>query len=163
MSGLKRRPDCSWLDRQHLFTSGTMTTQAIGSKWPQLTTELGVTMLELQEVSKIYRNKVKAVDGVSFSMGTGVLGLLGHNGAGKTSLMQMVATLTKPSAGSIRFQGEDIARKPDVLRPRLGYLPQDFGVYDNLTARELLQYVAALKGVRDRERIQTMLELVNLH
>ena len=77
--------------------------------------------------------------------------------------MQMVATLTKPSAGSIRFQGEDIARKPDVLRPRLGYLPQDFGVYDNLTARELLQYVAALKGVRDRERIQTMLELVNLH
>ena len=120
-------------------------------------------MLELQAVSKVYRNQVRAVDAVSFSMGTGVLGLLGHNGAGKTSLMQMVATLTKPSAGSIRFRGEDIVRKPDVLRQALGYLPQDFGVYDNLSGRELLQYVAALKGVRDRDRIQQMLELVNLH
>ncbi|MFZ5843570.1 MAG: ABC transporter ATP-binding protein [Pseudomonadota bacterium] len=120
-------------------------------------------MLELQAVSKVYRNQVRAVDAVSFSMGTGVLGLLGHNGAGKTSLMQMVATLTKPSAGSIHFRGEDIARKPDVLRQTLGYLPQDFGVYDNLSGRELLQYVAALKGVRDRDRIQQMLELVNLH
>lgn len=120
-------------------------------------------MLELQAVSKVYRNQVRAVDAVSFSMGTGVLGLLGHNGAGKTSLMQMVATLTKPSAGCIRFRGEDIARKPDALRQTLGYLPQDFGVYDNLSGRELLQYVAALKGVRDRDRIQQMLELVNLH
>ncbi|HEX4910009.1 MAG TPA: ABC transporter ATP-binding protein [Permianibacter sp.] len=120
-------------------------------------------MLELQAVSKIYQNKVKAVDAVSLTMATGVLGLLGHNGAGKTSLMQMVATLTKPSAGSIRFRGEDIVRRPDALRPTLGYLPQDFGVYDNLTGRELLQYVAALKGVRDRDRVQHMLELVNLH
>ncbi len=120
-------------------------------------------MLELHSVSKTYRNNVKAVDEVSFAMGTGVLGLLGHNGAGKTSLMQMVATLTKPSSGSIRFKGEDIVRNPDALRPQLGYLPQDFGVYDNLTARELLQYVAALKGVRDRDRLQSMLELVNLH
>jgi ABC-2 type transport system ATP-binding protein len=120
-------------------------------------------MLELQDVSKTYRNAVKAVDGVSLSMGAGVLGLLGHNGAGKTSLMQMVATLSRPTAGSIRFRGEDIARKPDVLRARLGYLPQDFGVYDNLSARELLRYVAALKGVKDHGRIQSMLELVNLH
>ena len=120
-------------------------------------------MLELQAVSKTYRNRVKAVDEVSLAMGTGVLGLLGHNGAGKTSLMQMVATLTKPSAGNILFRGEDIVRKPDALRPHLGYLPQDFGVYDNLSARELLQYVAALKGVHDRDRIQAMLELVNLH
>ncbi|NQD38142.1 ABC transporter ATP-binding protein [Permianibacter sp. IMCC34836] len=120
-------------------------------------------MLALQDVSKTYRNGVKAVDGVSFSMGAGVLGLLGHNGAGKTSLMQMVATLSKPSAGSIRFRGDDIVDKPDLLRARLGYLPQDFGVYDNLSARELLQYVAALKGVKERGRIQSMLELVNLH
>lgn len=120
-------------------------------------------MLQLQSVSKTYRNQVKAVDDLSLSMGTGVLGLLGHNGAGKTSLLQMVATLTKPSAGHILFQGEDIVRKPDALRSKLGYLPQDFGVYDNLSARELLQYVAALKGVHDRDRIQHMLELVNLH
>lgn len=120
-------------------------------------------MLELQSVSKVYRNQVKAVDAVSLSMGTGVLGLLGHNGAGKTSLMQMVATLTKPSSGRILFRGEDIARTPDLLRQTLGYLPQDFGVYDNLSGRELLQYVAALKGVRDRDRIQQILELVNLH
>jgi ABC-type multidrug transport system ATPase subunit len=92
-----------------------------------------------------------------------VVGLIGHNGAGKTSLMQMIATLTRPSSGRILWQGEDIALKPDAIRRRLGYLPQDFGVYPNLTALEFMRYFAALKGVRDPARIRRLLEMVNLH
>ena len=92
-----------------------------------------------------------------------MLGLLGPNGAGKTPLRQMIATVTKPSGGRILFQGSDIAKRPDDLRRRLGYLPQDFGVYDNLTAFEFLTYFASLKGVHDRKRIGEMLEMVNLH
>ena len=106
----------------------------------------------------------KAVDDVSFVIPKGrVVGLLGHNGAGKTTLMQMIATLCRPSRGSIRLDGEDIVRRPELMRRRLGYLPQDFGVYANLTALEVLQYFAALKGVRDIGRIRRLLEQVNLH
>ncbi|MBV1775085.1 ABC transporter ATP-binding protein [Burkholderiaceae bacterium DAT-1] len=93
----------------------------------------------------------------------GVVGLIGHNGAGKTTLMQMIATLTRPISGTILFNGIDIVRHPDAIRTRLGFLPQDFGVYPNLTALEFMQYFAALKGVRDARRIQHLLELVNLH
>jgi ABC-type multidrug transport system ATPase subunit len=92
-----------------------------------------------------------------------VLGLLGPNGAGKSTLMQMLATITRPTSGRIRFRDVDVVAKPDALRRRLGYLPQDFGVYDNLTAFEFLSYFAALKGVHSRKRIQEMLESVNLH
>jgi ABC-type multidrug transport system ATPase subunit len=92
-----------------------------------------------------------------------VLGLLGPNGAGKSTLMGMIATVTRPTEGRITFGGTDLARDPDAVRRRLGYLPQDFGVYDNLSARETLRYFAALKGVHDRNRIQAMLETVNLH
>ena len=77
--------------------------------------------------------------------------------------MQMIATITRPTSGRVRWNGVDLARDPDALRRRLGYLPQDFGVYDNLTAREFLAYLAALKGVRDRRRVAAMLEAVNLH
>jgi ABC-type multidrug transport system ATPase subunit len=77
--------------------------------------------------------------------------------------MQMLATITKPTSGSIVFDGIDVVAKPDALRRRLGYLPQDFGVYDNLTAQEFLSYFAALKGVRDKQRVPAMLEAVNLH
>jgi ABC-type multidrug transport system ATPase subunit len=77
--------------------------------------------------------------------------------------MQMVATLTRPTAGRIVFDGVDVARDPDAVRRRLGYLPQDFGVYENLTPLELLDYIGRLKGVRRRERAMEVLELVNLH
>lgn len=77
--------------------------------------------------------------------------------------MQMVATITQPSSGAVRFDGVDIAKDPDHLRRRLGYLPQDFGVHDNLTALEFLTCFAALKGVKRRERVMELLELVNLH
>ena len=119
--------------------------------------------LTLEGVTKRFRNGVVAVNDVSLALGTGVLALLGPNGAGKTTLMQMLATITKPSAGRILFDGVDIARDPDLLRRRLGYLPQDFGVYDGLTALEFLTYFAALKGIHNRARVTEMLELVNLH
>ncbi|MGZ8290505.1 MAG: ABC transporter ATP-binding protein [Telluria sp.] len=120
-------------------------------------------MLELRNVVKKFGRDFTAVDDVSLSLGRGVVGLIGHNGAGKTTLMQMIATLTRPTGGAILFNGEDIARKPDLIRRRLGFLPQDFGVYPNLSALEFMQYFAALKGVRDPARIRRLLELVNLH
>jgi ABC-type multidrug transport system ATPase subunit len=120
-------------------------------------------MLELEQVTKRFPGGVVAVNDLSLSLAGGVLGLLGPNGAGKTTLMQMIATITQPSSGTIRFDGVDVGKDPDHLRRRLGYLPQDFGVYDNLTALEFLTYFAALKGVRSRQRVMELLELVNLH
>ena len=120
-------------------------------------------MLEIESVSKRFRKGNYGVRDLSLRVEGGVLGLLGPNGAGKTTLMQMVATITRPTGGAIRFRGIDITKDPDSLRSRLGYLPQDFGVYDNLTAREFLSYFAALKGVHDRAKIDSMLESVNLH
>ncbi|HKS25589.1 MAG TPA: ABC transporter ATP-binding protein [Thermoanaerobaculia bacterium] len=120
-------------------------------------------MLQLDNVSKRYRAGNYGVRDVSLELTSGVVGLLGPNGAGKSTLMQMIATITRPTAGRILWRGEDLTRHPDALRARLGYLPQDFGVYDNLTPEEFLGYIAALKGVRDRARIGAMLEAVNLH
>nr|WP_228530998.1 MULTISPECIES: ABC transporter ATP-binding protein [Myxococcaceae] len=117
----------------------------------------------MQNVTKTYGKSVHAVAGVSLTLERGVIGLIGHNGAGKTTLMQMVATLTRPTSGRILFDGVDIAAKPEAIRRRLGFLPQDFGVYANLTALEFMQYFAALKGVRDPARIRQLLERVNLH
>jgi ABC-2 type transport system ATP-binding protein len=120
-------------------------------------------MLRIESVSKRFRSGSYGVRDVTFTAKGGVLGLLGRNGAGKTTLMQMIATVTKPTAGRIFFRDEDVLARPDALRRRLGYLPQDFGVYDNLTAFEFLSYFAALKGVRSKAKVQEMLEMVNLH
>jgi len=120
-------------------------------------------MLSLDNVTKAYRGGKFGVRGLSLEARAGVLGLLGPNGAGKTTLMQMIATVTRPTGGRIVFDGTDVARDPEAVRRRLGYLPQDFGVYDNLTAFELLDYLARLKGVRSRARVLELLELVNLH
>ena len=119
-------------------------------------------MLQMQDVSKTF-GKLQAVDGVTLDLKPGVVGLIGHNGAGKSTLMQMLATLTRPTSGRILLDGEDIVAKPELMRRRLGYLPQDFGVYPHLTAMEFLQYFAALKGVRNPQRLHELLELVNLH
>ena len=100
---------------------------------------------------------------LSLEVKSGVVGLLGPNGAGKTTLMQMIATITRPTSGRILFRGADVTKRPNELRRKLGYLPQDFGVYDNLTATEFLNYFAALKGVRSKKRVMEMLESVNLH
>lgn len=120
-------------------------------------------MVKIESVSKRFRGGNFGVKDFSLEMKGGVLGLLGPNGAGKTTLMQMLATITKPTAGNIFFRSEDIFKNPDELRSRLGYLPQDFGVYDNLTAYEFLSYLSSLKGIHSKTRVQEMLELVNLH
>jgi ABC-type multidrug transport system ATPase subunit len=120
-------------------------------------------MLVVESVSKKFKTGNFGVRDLSLTAHGGVLGLLGPNGAGKTTLMQMIATITRPTAGRILFRDRDIVRDPEPLRRVLGYLPQDFGVYDNLTAQEFLSYFAALKGVRGTSRIREMLEAVNLH
>src|SRR6516164_4929792 len=121
--------------------------------------------LDVRNLSKTYRGGVHALRGVELSLSAGVLGLLGPNGAGKSTLMRILATITKPSSGQVTWQGSDIAQDPDALRSVLGYLPQDFGVYPNLTAIEFLDYLAAVKGVpavAAEKRIAELLELVNL-
>lgn len=104
-----------------------------------------------------------ALRGLNLSIGPGLLGLLGPNGAGKSSLMRILATITKPTSGTVRWNDLDIAHTPDPLREVLGYLPQDFGVYPNLNAVEFLEYMAAIKGLRNAgQRINDLLEMVNL-
>jgi len=121
--------------------------------------------LSVENLSKNYRGSVHALRGVQLSLSPGVLGLLGPNGAGKSTLMRILATITLPTAGRVMWNGKDIASDPDALRDVLGYLPQDFGVYPNLSAIEFLEYLAAVKGIpaqAARQRIAELLELVNL-
>jgi ABC-2 type transport system ATP-binding protein len=122
-------------------------------------------LLELTDVTKVYRGDLTAVSEVSMRIGPGVLGLLGPNGAGKSSLMRIIATVTRPTRGRVTWNDTDIVARPDELRRVLGYLPQDFGVYPHLTAPELLSYLAAVKGLSGksaRRRIDELIELVNL-
>jgi ABC-type multidrug transport system ATPase subunit len=119
----------------------------------------------INNVSKLYRGGVWGLRDFSLTLRTGVLGLLGPNGAGKTTLMNILATITRPTEGTVKWNGIDIAGRPDELRQVLGYLPQDFGVYPNLTAVEFLQYMAAIKGLDSkiaRRRIDELLALVDL-
>ena len=121
--------------------------------------------LVVGSVSKNYRGGVRALRGVQLSLRPGVLGLLGPNGAGKSTLMRILATITQPSSGRVLWNDTDIARSPDALRDVLGYLPQDFGVYPNLSAIEFLEYLSAVKGISAgaaKKRISQLLELVNL-
>jgi len=121
--------------------------------------------LVVDNLSKNYRGGVQALRSVQLSLRPGVLGLLGPNGAGKSTLMRILATVTQPSSGRVLWNNMDIARNPDALRGILGYLPQDFGVYPNLSAIELLEYLSAVKGISAgaaRKRIGELLELVNL-
>jgi ABC-2 type transport system ATP-binding protein len=121
--------------------------------------------LTVENLSKNYRGNVRALRGVQISLQPGILGLLGPNGAGKSTLMRILATVTRPSSGRVLWNEADIAQNPDSLRNTLGYLPQDFGVYPNLSAIEFLEYLAAVKGISAdaaNKRIGELLELVNL-
>src|SRR4029077_9498826 len=124
--------------------------------------------LVVENLSKEYRGGgqvVQALRDFQLSLGPGVLGLLGPNGAGKSTLMRILATITQPTSGRVLWNDEDIRQNPDSLRSVLGYLPQDFGVYPNLTALEFLEYLAAVKGLdaaSARKRIGELLDLVNL-
>lgn len=123
-------------------------------------------MLELDGVEHVYPNGTRALDGVTISIGKGMFGLLGPNGAGKSSLMRTIATLQTPTAGQIRFGEIDVLREPARLRATLGYLPQDFGVYPRVSAYDLLDHMASLKGVIssvDRKNtVETLLNQTNL-
>ncbi|MDP1823115.1 MAG: ABC transporter ATP-binding protein [Archangium sp.] len=118
--------------------------------------------LVLEGVSKTYPNGVKALDNVTLTIPHGMFGLLGPNGAGKSSLMRSVATLQAIDSGSMKFDGIDIASQPDKLRDVLGYLPQDFGVYPKVTAWDMLDHLAQLKGLGKRsERHEVVKALLN--
>ena len=123
-------------------------------------------MLELQNVSHVYSNGVRALDDVTLSIPKGMFGLLGPNGAGKSTLMRTVATLQTPTSGSIRFGDIDILQDPEALRKRLGYLPQDFGVYPRVSAYDMLDHMAVLKGIGSKgarkDTVETLLNQVNL-
>ncbi len=124
-----------------------------------------MTALLIDQVSKRYERDRWALQDISLRMETGVWGLVGPNGAGKTSLLRILATLLAPTQGVVTWQGVDIMRHPEVLRRDLGYLPQDFGVYPQLTAREFLSYIGELKGLMGpllRRRVASVLETVHL-
>jgi ABC-type multidrug transport system ATPase subunit len=121
-------------------------------------------VLKTHGLSKAYKG-VQALVDFNLKLTPGILGLLGPNGAGKSTLMRMLATITKPTEGTILWNGRDVVKDPEALRSVLGYLPQDFGVYPNLSAQEFLEYMAAIKGMRGesaRRKISGLLDLVNL-
>ncbi len=121
--------------------------------------------LEIKNLTKIYGKK-RANDGITVTLENGVYGLLGPNGAGKTTLMKQITTLIKPDKGEILYNGKDIFNMDDKYRNIIGYLPQEFGVYKNFTAKQFLQYVGALKGMSGKNlnfKVNELLELVGLY
>ena len=121
--------------------------------------------LAIAHLSKQYRRDFWGLRDFDLELAPGVIGLLGPNGAGKSTLMRMLATITQPSEGTVKWNDTDIVKSPDALRAVLGYLPQDFGVYPNLTGMEFLEYMAAIKGMdarSARKRIEELLIVVNL-
>ena len=119
--------------------------------------------LVIENLTKTYSNKVKAIDNLSLTIGKGMFGLLGPNGAGKSSLMRTIATLQAPDSGSIIFNEIDVLKDQLSLRKILGYLPQSFGVYPKMSAEELLNYFALLKGVSNKtERDKLVNELLDI-
>lgn len=123
--------------------------------------------LVINNLTKTYKNGVKAIDDLSIEIGTGMFGLLGPNGAGKSSLMRTIATLQEPDSGSISFGDINVLEDKMSLRKILGYLPQSFGVYPKMSAEALLDYFATLKGVAsksDRQQlVKEVLEITNLY
>lgn len=124
-------------------------------------------MLEIRDLSKTYPNGVQALRDVSLSVPAGMYGLLGPNGAGKSTLMRTIATLQQPDTGSIQLDGLDVLKEPAELRKKLGYLPQDFGVYPRISALAMLDHLAVLKGFTDRKQrtalVDKLLRQTNLH
>ena len=126
----------------------------------------GSSMLELRNVGHVYNNGTHALHDVTLRIPKGMYGLLGPNGAGKSTLMRTIATLQAPTEGAIRFGDIDVIAEPDKLRRTLGYLPQDFGVYPRISAYDMLDHLAVLKGIAsaaDRKvTVETLLHQVNL-
>jgi ABC-type multidrug transport system ATPase subunit len=123
-------------------------------------------MLAISNLVKTYSSGVQALKGISLELRPGVFGLLGPNGAGKTTLMKIVATLLEPDSGTIEMNGIDLLIHKYEARRRLGYLPQDFGLYPTLTAWQMLNYFARLKGITNKKQrhalVDALLQRVNL-
>jgi ABC-2 type transport system ATP-binding protein len=124
--------------------------------------------IQIRQLTKVYRGNVRALDGVDLSIGTGMFGLLGPNGAGKTTLMRILAGILRPTGGTLSIGGEDCTteRGRTAVKRVLGYLPQDLGMYPDLSAREFLDYIGILKGLDDRraraKRVDELLALVGI-
>ncbi|MCT3948619.1 ABC transporter ATP-binding protein [Elizabethkingia anophelis] len=122
--------------------------------------------LSVNHLSLTYKNGFQAIKDISLEIGNGMFGLLGPNGAGKSSLMKTIVGLQKPTSGSIVFNGVNVSEDPDYIKKNLGFLPQDFGVYPKVSAYDLLEHIALLKGISNRterkKQILNLLEKVNL-
>ncbi|WP_034670829.1 ABC transporter ATP-binding protein [Chryseobacterium populi] len=122
--------------------------------------------LTISNLNLTYKNGFQAIKNISLEIGNGMFGLLGPNGAGKSSLMKTIVGLQKPGSGSIILNGTDVSKDPDYIKQNLGFLPQDFGVYPKVSAYDLLQHIAILKGIKDnsgrKNQILNLLEKVNL-
>lgn len=123
--------------------------------------------LRIENLSKTYANGVHALDGVTLTIPQGMFGLLGPNGAGKSTLMRTIATLQLPDSGTIRLGDIDVLNEKQKVRETLGYLPQEFGVYPNVSAERLLEHFAVLKGIADRKQrkevVGALLHQTNLY
>lgn len=122
--------------------------------------------LTIDNLNLIYKNGFQAIKDISLTIENGMFGLLGPNGAGKSSLMKAIVGLQKPTSGTIIFNGTDVSKNPDHIKQNLGFLPQDFGVYPKVSAYDLLQHIALLKGISNNternNQILNLLEKVNL-
>ena len=125
-----------------------------------------MSLLKLKNLSKTYPNGVKALDNISIEISSGMFGLLGPNGAGKSSMMRTIATLQDPDKGSIFFDELNILENSQEFRKNLGYLPQEFGVYPRISAEQLLDHIATLKGITNKlerkDLVSYLLQKVNL-
>ncbi|MEE3999067.1 ABC transporter ATP-binding protein [Tenacibaculum sp. FZY0031] len=123
--------------------------------------------LTIRNLTKTYPNGVKALNGINLKISNGMFGLLGANGAGKSSLMRTIASLQEPSSGELVFNNHDIIQKPEEIRKHLGYLPQEFGVYPKISAERLLDHLAVLKGITNnterKNQVASLLQQVNLY
>jgi ABC-2 type transport system ATP-binding protein len=123
-------------------------------------------MLRIEGLTHVYPNGTRALDEVTLEVPRGMFGLLGPNGAGKSTLMRCIGTLQVPTSGSIRFGDLDVIANPQAVRRTLGYLPQDFGVYPRVSAQDMLDHLAVLKGIANggdrRATVESLLRQVNL-
>ena len=123
--------------------------------------------LEIKNITKTYGKETKALQDVSLTIEKGMFGLLGQNGAGKSTLMRTIATLQNPDSGDIFFNDIDVLSQPMQLRKKLGYLPQEFGIYPSVTAEELLLHIANMKGIESKSdrknQVTELLHRVNLY